>query len=379
MRIIKLARDNEQEVVGEAIKTLKACGLVVFPSDTVYGLLADAENPDAVTKLLKFKERRPGQAISVFMADKNMAEKYVRLNQNGLNVVNNLLPGPFTVIAESRHRADPRLEAENGTLGIRIPDCPPILELVATFGQTLTATSANLSGRPPHYSVSSLLKSLSQNKKSQLDLIVDAGNLPKNKPSTVIDTTTGQLKTLRAGALLPQTPNSLLSRSEKNTEELAQFLAAKLVKIPLSKPIVFLLEGELGTGKTVFTRGLGKALGVKEKIASPTFNICAEYRTNLRSKVTSSDTESYHHNEANHNKRPQPKFIHCDFYRLETKEEFAELGFPENVSNGNVYAFEWSERLPEALISALKNRAEIVYLRLKHAGENQRIIEWGKN
>jgi len=379
MQVVKFTTQNQQEVIKITLAALRKGGLVVFPSDTVYGLLADAENPEAISRLLEFKERKPGQAISIFVANKKIAEKYVRLNQNGLNVVNNLLPGPFTVVAKSKHQTDPRLEAENDTLGIRIPNFPLILNLVTGFGRAITATSANLSGRPAVYSIPSLFRTLSAKKKSLLNLVVDAGNLPKNKPSTVIDTTTGQLRTLRAGALLPQTPNSLLSRSEKDTEELARFLATKLIKTPLGKPIVFLLEGELGTGKTVFTRGLGKALGVKEKIASPTFNICAEYRTNLPSKTTSSGIDSYHHNEANHNKKPQPKFIHCDFYRLETKEEFAELGFPENVSNGNIYAFEWSERLPRALISALKNRAEIVYLRLKHAGENQRIIKWGKS
>ncbi len=379
MRVIKLTSQNQAEVIKTTLATLQEGGLVVFPSDTVYGLLADSRNPKAVIKLLELKERRPGQAISIFVADKRMAKKYVRLNQNGLNVVNNLLPGPFTVVAESRHQTDQRLEAENGTLGIRIPDYPLILKLVRAFGRPLTATSANVSGRPANYSVASFLNTLSKTKKNLLDLVVDAGNLPKKQPSTVIDTTTGQLRTLRTGALLPQTPNSFLSRSEKETEELARFLATKLIKIPLGKPIVFLLEGELGTGKTVFARGLGKALGVREKIASPTFNICAEYRLNLPSKMILSDTESHYHNNAEDNKKPQLKFIHCDFYRLETKEEFAELGFPESVSNDNVYAFEWSERLPEALISALKKRAEIVYLRFKHAGEKKRIIEWGKN
>ena len=379
MQVVKFTTQNQQEVIEITLAALKEGGLVVFPSDTVYGLLADATNPEAVTKLLEFKERKPGQAISIFVANKKIAEKYVRLNQNGLNVVKNLLPGPFTVIAKSKHQTDLRLEAENGTLGIRIPDVPLILRLVAAFGRAVTATSANLSGQPAVYSIPSLFRTLSAKKKSLLSLVIDAGNLSKNKPSTVIDTTTGQLKTLRAGALLPQTPNSLLSRSEKDTEELARFLAAKFVKPPLSKPVVFLLEGELGTGKTVFARGLGKALGVKEKIASPTFNICAEYRTNLSPKMIPSDTENHYQNNAKHNKRLQPKFIHCDFYRLETKEEFTGLGFPENVSDGNVYAFEWSERLPRALISALKNRAEIVYLRFKHSGEKQRMIEWGKD
>ncbi len=183
---------------------------------------------------------------------------------------------------------DPRLLAENGTLGIRLPDYPLIIELVRQYGKPLTATSANLSGTPPHHSINSLLKSLnflknvhniSKGKRIHLiDLIIDAGDLPKNKPSTVIDTTSGSLKTLRLGDLLPNTPNSLLSKSENETKQLARFILSKALKNSPGRPIVFLLQGELGTGKTIFTKGLGKILGVKEEIISPTFTICYEYK-----------------------------------------------------------------------------------------------------
>ncbi|MGI5825794.1 MAG: L-threonylcarbamoyladenylate synthase [Patescibacteria group bacterium] len=373
MEIVKLTPTNHQEVISQTIVVLKADGLVVFPSDTVYGLLADAQNPKAVEKLLAFKERRPGQAISVFVAGKNMAQDYIILNQNADNVINNLLPGPFTVIAESKHQTDPRLEAENNTLGIRIPDFPLILDLVRKFGRPITATSANLSGKPSVYSVEALVKTLSEKKKAMLNLIVDAGNLPKNKPSTVIDTTTGQLKTLRIGDLLPQTPNSLISNSEEETKQLARFLATKLIKKCPSKPTVFLLEGELGAGKTIFAKGLGEALGIQENIVSPTFNICNEYQIGQKPDSTSRLTYSDNVSPS----QTITKLIHCDFYRLESRLEFDELSIFKDLACGNVYVIEWPERIPSEIISALKTTAEIVYLRLSHTGTDSRLVEWG--
>jgi L-threonylcarbamoyladenylate synthase len=370
---LKLTPTNHQEVISQTIAVLKTGGLVVFPSDTVYGLLADAQNSQAISKLLAFKERRPGQAISIFVTDKNMAQDYIILNQNALNVINNLLPGPFTVIAQSKHQTDPRLEAENGTLGIRIPDFPLILDLVTLFGKPLTATSANLSGKPSVYNIEPLIKTLSEKKKAMLDLIVDAGDLPKNKPSTVIDTTTGQLKTLRIGDLLPQTPNSLVSNSEEETKQLARFLATKFIKKCPSKPIIFLLEGDLGAGKTIFAKGLGEALKIKENIVSPTFNICNEYQIAQKSDsdlaMIRSDNVSSSQNIS--------KFIHCDFYRLESRLEFDELGIFKDLACGNVYVIEWPERILAEIISALKANAEIVFLRLSCTGTNSRLVEWG--
>ena len=391
MRIINLTTTNHQEIISQSLLVLRSGGLVVFPSDTVYGLLADSTNPKTIDKLLYFKQRPMGKAISVFVADKKMAEEYVILNQNANNIIKNLLPGPFTIICNSRHKTDSRLEAENGTLGIRIPDYPLIAELLNQFGKPITATSANVSGNPPVHSISALVKSLSKKKKSALNLVVDAGILPKNKPSTVIDTTTGQLKTLRIGNLLPRTSRSLISKSERETKELARFLATKFIKKNLSRPLVFLLEGDLGAGKTIFAKGLGKALGVKEEVTSPTYTLCYEYQINPPtgklelfatassndSSLSSFDTEEHCPNMTEANTKPG-KFIHYDLFRLETSEELKEINFLDSFSCGNIYAIEWPERMSAEIISALKNLAEIVYIKIKTLSESEREISWGK-
>lgn len=397
MRIINLTTTNHQEIISQSLLVLRSGGLVVFPSDTVYGLLADSTNPKTIDKLLYFKQRPMGKAISVFVADKKMAEEYViiskldsnEINQNANNIIKNLLPGPFTIICNSRHKTDSRLEAENGTLGIRIPDYPLIAELLNQFGKPITATSANVSGNPPVHSISALVKSLSKKKKSALNLVVDAGILPKNKPSTVIDTTTGQLKTLRIGNLLPRTSRSLISKSERETKELARFLATKFIKKNLSKPVVFLLEGDLGAGKTIFAKGLGKALGVKEEVTSPTYTLCYEYQINPPtgklelfatassndSSLSSFDTEEHCPNMTEANTKPG-KFIHYDLFRLETSEELKEINFLDSFSCGNIYAIEWPERMSAEIISALKNLAEIIYVKIKTVSENERLVEW---
>jgi len=392
MKILKLNPKNLEKIKKEVLCALKEGKIIVFPTDTVYGLLSDATNPKAIDKLLAFKDRPAGKAISIFVSDQKMAEKYIKINPNAQNILQNLLPGPFTLVCESKKTdIDPRLPAENGTLGIRIPNYPLIIELVQEFGKPLTATSANLSGNPPVHSISSLLKTLSPKKKQLLDLIIDAGTLPKNKPSTVIDTTTGQLKTLRIGDLLPQTSQSFLSDSEKQTQKLARFLLTKNINKIISKPLVFLLEGELGAGKTIFTKGLAKALKIKEEIISPSFTIYYEYqipsktiqnflslKTSKKSPnslfgSTSFDTEKHCH-KITKNIKQTFHLVHYDLFRLETEEELKEIKFLENFTCGNIYVIEWPNRIPEKTISAMKNLAEIVYIKIKILSETRREI-----
>src|SRR3989338_3232251 len=194
MRTIPL----DETAIHESIKVLQSGGLVIFPSDTVYGALIDSTNKKAVTKLIGFKSRPIGKPISVFVSDFGMMNKYISLGKHQ-TLLEKLLPGPFTVILESKHKTAVQLESERGTLGVRIPDFSPVIQLVKNLGKPVTATSANISGRPAHYSVETLLHEFFQSKKDMIDLVVDGGKLPRNKPSTVIDLISPEIKIMRHG------------------------------------------------------------------------------------------------------------------------------------------------------------------------------------
>src|SRR3989338_5339146 len=174
MKLITLTSDNRILILKRATRVLKSGGLVVFPSDTVYGLLVDATNKEAVSKLIKFKSRPVGKPISVFTGNLSNAHKQVIINSHQKNIIKTLLPGPYTLVFPSRHKVDNRLESETETLGIRIPQYDLINQLILIYGKPLTATSANLSGKSPNYSIESLLNSLSSRIKQLIDLIVDA-------------------------------------------------------------------------------------------------------------------------------------------------------------------------------------------------------------
>ncbi len=175
-------------------ETLLKGGLVIMPSDTTYACVVDASQQAAVEKLIASKARPSGKAISVFVSSLKEAEKYVDISDDQRITLSALLPGPYTVILQSKHRVSKLLEAENGTLGIRVPHYDFLHKVTKKYGLPLTATSANLAGKSPHYSVEALLNSLSETKKDMIDVIVDAGPLPHNKPSTVIDISGGSIR-----------------------------------------------------------------------------------------------------------------------------------------------------------------------------------------
>lgn len=321
MRIIKLTKSNWEKTLALAAAALKKDALVVFPSDTVYGLAANALSQKAVKQLLEFKDRPRGKAISI--AVKNLAELNKYVHVNNLPLLETLLPGPFTIVLPAKHKTVKELEAEDQTLGVRIPNHPFVSQLTAKLDFPITATSANISGRGPHYSISSLLNTLSNKKKQLLELVVDFGTLPHNPPSTVINLKQDSVKILRTGALRFCLVEKIISKNETETKNLAAKLLKKYQHFLLTKPLLFILKGELGAGKTIFTKGLGEALGITN-IVSPTFVIYYEYL------VKNKFVERLHH---------------FDLYRLENKEDFNVLGIDKLLQPRNILVFEWGEKI----------------------------------
>jgi len=365
MKIVKL---NDKKVIDETVRVLNQGGLVVFPSDTVYGLLVDAYSEKAVGKLIAFKNRPPGKPISVFV-DWDFIKDLVEINPSQEKILKNILPGPFTVILKSKRKVCSLLESEKKTLGVRIPHYQPINSLVEKFNRAITATSANLSGKPPHYSIESLLKQLPESKKKLIDLIVDAGKLPRNKPSTVIDLVEENIKILRQGDIVFRQVNQYVSKKPSETKKIAQFILEKLLKKKIQKPLIFIIKGDLGVGKTVFVKGMGEFLGIKE-IISPSFVVMYEYEIN--SKINPSDSGQMP--KSSYTCLKLKKLIHLDLYNVEDKEEFEYLKIEQYLTPGNLLAIEWGEKVGE-IFDLIKKKGEIVYVRMKYENEKERIIE----
>jgi tRNA threonylcarbamoyl adenosine modification protein YjeE len=241
------------------------------------------------------------------------------------------------------------------------------------LGKPITATSANLSGRTPHYSVESLLKTLSKKKREMIDLMVDGGKLPRNKPSTVIDATEPEIKILRRGDLIIKNSQFLISKSEKETEKIAEFLLRKVETLHATslrdKPLVFGLSGDLGCGKTVFSRAVGKYLGIKEKITSPTFVVYNEYQIPLGSAVSPFEKRE---------KAKTRKFLHFDLYRITGQYEFKELDFFNLFTKDCIACIEWPENMGKENLEKLKKIVDYKAINFKYVDSKTREIRYQK-
>lgn len=189
MRVLKLDKNNFSVVLAEAAKALNAGKTVVYPTDTSYGLGAVATNPKAIAKIYKIKERGFNKPVHVLVPSVYAAKKLVKWNSLAQKMAKKFWPGPLSMALPLKMSALKKICAGTDYLGLRMPKNKFALMLVKKVGQPLTATSANpsahLSGGFDSYSAKDVISQF-QNKKYRPDLIIDAGQLPKVKPSTFV-------------------------------------------------------------------------------------------------------------------------------------------------------------------------------------------------
>lgn len=348
MKLVTRNIKNQNKIINRTVNVLQNGGLIIFPTDTVYGLLCDATNEQAVKKLIQFKNRPAGKAISVF-SNFNLVNQLVKISNQQITILKQFLPGPFTIILPSKHNVNKLLESETGALGIRIPMYRYIEVLTNTYKKPITATSANLAGRSPHYSVESLLSELTGKQKELIDLVVDAGTLPRNKPSTVVDLSKNDVRILRQGDIdFSNQSEKFLSKTVEETKNIAKKILNQNINNK-NKPLIFIIEGEMGAGKTVFVKGIGEQFGINN-IISPTYVIYYEYEI-----------------------KKSKKLIHIDLYNIEDRQEFKHLGLEKYLLPGNILCFEWGEKVGE-IINILKGRGQLVYVQMKYVDEKTREI-----
>ena len=181
-------RNPEKEVIKKAVGIIKNGGLVVIPTDTVYGLLVDARNKKPVEKIFKIKKRSKMKPIAIFVKDIKTAKKYAFIDRKQEEFLKKNWPGKITVILKSKNNLSEGVMAKNKTIGIRIADCKLVNLLLEKMNFPLAQTSANISGGEATTKIREVLEQFA-GKRITPDLIIDAGDLSNNRPSKIVDLT----------------------------------------------------------------------------------------------------------------------------------------------------------------------------------------------
>jgi L-threonylcarbamoyladenylate synthase len=198
-RIIKIDPKNVGAVsLRRMAGMLKREGVIVYPTDTFYGLGADSFSGNAVRRIYSLKKREFSKPLSVLASGLDMVEASTAHRPPiYADLADKFWPGPLTLILEAGAQISQSVLGSGRTLGIRWPESPWITDLLEECGFPVTATSANLSGQSEISRPEDAIKIFNH----RVDCIVDGGPTPGGKPSTIVDLTRGKPVILREGAI----------------------------------------------------------------------------------------------------------------------------------------------------------------------------------
>jgi len=187
--------------IQDAITILKQGGVVVFPTETAYGLAADATNSRAVRRIFEIKGREPGKTPPLIVAGLAMAEEYVEIPKILRPLVKAHWPGALTVVGKVGKGLSSGVVRADGTIALRVSPHPVARALSKGIGLPIVATSANVSGRPTCYSVRTFMRQLRAAGHSGPDAVIDVGPIPYRRPSTIVTVKKGKIVVLRQGSI----------------------------------------------------------------------------------------------------------------------------------------------------------------------------------
>ena len=205
MKVIKI--DNNKisaQIIAKITRALKQGEVVVYPTETFYGLGCDATNAQAVAKIFKIKGRQRNKALPFLVSDIKMARKYLRFNRQAKMLAAKFWPGPLSLVldfnANGRKIFKKSINQKSFDAGARISSNKIAALIVKKLGKPLISTSANLSGWPAASEAKTVIKYW-QRRKFKPDVIIDAGKLPPSLGSTLVDARSGKIIILRKGDL----------------------------------------------------------------------------------------------------------------------------------------------------------------------------------
>ncbi len=198
-------RANDPQALPWALDALQRSALIAIPTDTVYGLAARLDRPQALERLFIAKGRDATKALPVLIADADQLSVITRELPDGAEeFANHFWPGPLTIVLPAATTMPTIVTAGSDTIGVRMPDHPIALEIIAEAGGALAVTSANRSGMPSLREAAAVANTFGE----EVEVVLDSGTTPGGVDSTVIALTAAGPQILREG---PITLDALLA------------------------------------------------------------------------------------------------------------------------------------------------------------------------
>ncbi len=227
-RYIDLRNNNNYESIDEPAQIIKEGGLVLFPTETVYGIGANALNDDAVKKIFIAKGRAQDNPLILHIADMEMLNDIAKnISELEYKLMGNFWPGPFTIILNKKDGIADQATCCGDTVGVRMPSNRIAYELIKRAGVPIAAPSANISGKPSGTNVEDIREEL----QDKVDFIIDGGEADIGLESTVVRVINDEVKILRPGKItkadIEQVANhvevdkKVMGRVEKNEKVLS--------------------------------------------------------------------------------------------------------------------------------------------------------------
>lgn len=192
-KIVKATREN----IELAARLIKSGGVVIYPTDTVYGVGCDPFNVTAVRRLIEDVKSRERKPLPVLACSLKHAEKIAHLTDNAIKLANKFWPGPLTIVLKKKKSLPDIVTQGKDSVGIRIPDHDVALKLTELSGGLLIGTSANISGKPPAKTVEEAYMQIGD----RVDLLLNGGKCAIGVSSTVVDLTHTKPVIIREGPL----------------------------------------------------------------------------------------------------------------------------------------------------------------------------------
>lgn len=219
---VRITEDMEpavrERLLDAAAEVLRRGGTVAFPTETVYGLGADALDPEAVLGIFRAKGRPQDNPLIIHVSDRNLDEFAEHVPEKARELMDRYWPGPLTVILMKKDIIPERTSAGLATIGIRMPDEPLALEIIRRLGRPVAAPSANISGRPSPTTYERCIEDLD----GKVDMIVGGGRSTVGLESTIVDYTVVPPRVLRPGGITL----SMLNEVDPSIEYMESFTRA---------------------------------------------------------------------------------------------------------------------------------------------------------